>query len=91
MWRQLAWATPDLWDTLYLRTGSWSRSSDFEFEALAKFLPDLVREWLERSGSMPLTIFFNDAFEDNSGDDDTVEVAIGLIIGIPVQIGRAHV
>ena len=84
MWRQLAWATPDLWDTLYLRTGSWSRSSDFEFEALAKFLPDLVREWLERSGSMPLTIFFNDAFEDNSGDDDTVEVAIGLIIGIPV-------
>jgi hypothetical protein len=84
MWRQLAWATPDLWDTLYIRTRSRTRYSDSEFETLPELLPNLVREWLERSGSMPLTIFFNEytaAFEDDS-DDDTVEVAIGLIIEI---------
>ena len=59
-------------------------NSDSEFGSLAELLPDLVREWLERSGSMPLTIFFNEytaAFEDDS-DDDTMEVAIGLIIEI---------
>ena len=51
-WRQLAWATPDLWDTLYVRISpSMTRS-------LAESLPVLLREWLNRSGIRPLTIFF---------------------------------
>ncbi|KIM37633.1 hypothetical protein M413DRAFT_30820 [Hebeloma cylindrosporum] len=78
MWRQLAWATPDLWHTLYLKTQGCS-------ESLAKLLPDLVREWLKRSGNLPLTIFFHDYIrsEDDSVDsDDPVEVAIGSIIEI---------
>ena len=83
MWRQLAWATPDLWNTLYLRIGLWTRRS------LAESLPDLVHEWLERSGSLPLTIFFSHypAYGDESSDEDeseadreTLEVAIGLVI-----------
>ena len=84
-WRQLAWATPDLWNTLYLRIGLETRQS------LAESLPDLVREWLERSGSLPLTIFFrhHPAYRDESSDDDenksevdrdTLEIAIGLVI-----------
>ena len=84
-WRQLAWTTPDLWNTLYLRIGLETRQS------LAESLPDLVREWLERSGSLPLTIFFrhHPAYRDESSDDDenksevdrdTLEIAIGLVI-----------
>jgi hypothetical protein len=51
-WRQLAWATPDLWDTLYLRIPSWIK------HPLVQWLPGLLREWLCRSGMRPLTIFF---------------------------------
>ena len=78
MWRQLAWATPDLWDALYVRTGMGRPELD-------ELLPELVREWLERSGSLPLTIFFNGykSVGDESGDyDDTVAVANGLIVEI---------
>ena len=52
-WRQLAWATPDLWDTLYLRIPSWIK------RPLIPWLPDLLREWLCRSGMRPLTIFLH--------------------------------
>ena len=78
MWRQLAWATPDLWDALYVRTGMGRPELD-------ELLPELVREWLERSGSLPLTIFFNGykSVGDESGDyDDTVAVGNGLIVEI---------
>jgi len=51
-WRQLAWTTPDLWDTLFLRITPSTRLS------LAKSLPGLLREWLSRSGIRPLTIIF---------------------------------
>jgi hypothetical protein len=52
-WRQLAWTTPDLWDTLYVRISpSMTRS-------LAESLPGLLREWLSRSGIRPLTILFH--------------------------------
>jgi hypothetical protein len=51
-WRQLAWATPDLWDTLYVRISPSMKRS------LAQGLPGLLREWLSRSGMRPLTIFF---------------------------------
>jgi hypothetical protein len=51
-WCQLAWATPDLWDTLYLMIHPSMKRS------LAESLPGLLREWLSRSGMRPLTIFF---------------------------------
>ena len=47
-WRQLAWATPQLWSSLVV-----------EFKAPGEHLPQLIAEWLERSGSLPLTIRFN--------------------------------
>jgi hypothetical protein len=51
-WRQLAWATPDLWTTLYIKIHpSMSYST-------AESLPGLLREWLGRSGVLPLTIYF---------------------------------
>lgn len=84
-WRQLAWATPDLWDTLYLRVGMWTKRS------LAESLPDLVREWLERSRSLPLTIFFHHYLTSGSDSSDedaseagghALEVAIRLVIDI---------
>jgi len=52
MWRQLAWTTPDLWENVYLAIGPETSHS------LAKFLPDLLQEWLDRSGVLPLTISF---------------------------------
>ncbi|KIM42471.1 hypothetical protein M413DRAFT_27218 [Hebeloma cylindrosporum] len=42
-WRRLAWATPELWCSLAIE-------NDYDD------LPQLVAEWLERSGSLPLTI-----------------------------------
>ena len=60
-WRQLAWATPNLWEMLYL---------DIE--------PDLIEEWLGRSGVLPLTIFF---VNDYSGRPE-IEFAITRIIEV---------
>jgi len=83
MWRQLAWTTPGLWNTLYLRIGLWTRRS------LVESLPGLVSEWLKRSGSLPLTIFFRHypAYGDESSDEDeseanrgTLDVTIRLVI-----------
>jgi hypothetical protein len=56
-WRQLAWATPNLWELLYVNIGPPTERS------LVESLPGLVREWLSRSGMLPLTIFFQQ-FED---------------------------
>ena len=88
-WRQLAWATPDLWDTVYLVIGPSMRRS------LAQLLPGLLSEWLGRSGGLPLSIFFHhsrltmlgDEFSDAESDEsestnDVLEVATGLAIGI---------
>jgi len=72
MWRKLAWETPDLWDILYLRTGRLGCS-----QSVAKLLPDLVCEWLERSRNLPLTIFYS-ALDS----DDAAEVANELIVEI---------
>ena len=46
-WRQLAWATPQLWSSFVV-----------EFTAPGEHLPQLIAKWLERSGSLPLTIRF---------------------------------
>jgi len=77
MWHQLAWATLDLWVTSYVRTGMGCPGLD-------ELLPDLVCEWLERSGSLPLTIFF-DGFKsmmDKTGDEDAVAVENELLVEI---------
>jgi len=52
-WRQLAWATPNLWVALRLEIKPSTPLS------LAESLPDLLREWLGRSGPLPLTVFFD--------------------------------
>jgi hypothetical protein len=83
MWRQLAWATPNLWNTLYLFIRSGTRDS------LAESLPDLVRDWLERSGSLPLTISFQHHPRSVSyEDEDTFEAALGLVIEILILHSR---
>jgi len=47
-WRQLAWATPQLWSSLVV-----------EVTALGEHPLQLIAEWLERSGCLPLTIRFD--------------------------------
>ena len=51
-WRQLAWATPNLWEMLHVYIGPSTRNS------LADAFPSLIEAWLGRSGVLPLTIFF---------------------------------
>ncbi|KIM37629.1 hypothetical protein M413DRAFT_30816 [Hebeloma cylindrosporum] len=46
-WRQLAWATPELWTSLRV-----ALRPHENIEAL----PQLIAEWLERSATLPLTI-----------------------------------
>ncbi|KIM36952.1 hypothetical protein M413DRAFT_31341 [Hebeloma cylindrosporum] len=49
-WRQLAWATPELWNSFFIGYGivsRWSESAHAE---------KLFSEWLERSAALPLTI-----------------------------------
>jgi hypothetical protein len=65
-WRQLAWATPNLWETLFLTIGPSTRHS------LAESLPGLLREWIGRSGALPLTIFFVHSGWPNRMEDDTI-------------------
>ena len=45
-WRQLAWATPDIWTSLHIRCR----------RKYKRELPQLIDEWLERSAGLPLTI-----------------------------------
>jgi hypothetical protein len=47
-WRQLAWATPQLWSSLVV-----------EFTVPGEHLLQLIAEWLERSATLPLTIRFD--------------------------------
>jgi hypothetical protein len=85
-WRQLAWTTPDLWDTLFLTIQPSTRRS------VAKSLPGLLCQWLSRSGMRPLTIFFRHfgcSKESNSHNDlsneftiKTLEFATDLVIEV---------
>ena len=59
-WRQLAWATPQLWSSLlvgFCPRGRYNCSNKSD-------LLQLVAEWLERSASLPLTIRFNYLIEE---------------------------
>jgi len=56
-WRQLAWATPQLWSSLlvgFCGHGRYNCSDIFD-------LPQLIGGWLERSASLPLTIRFDES------------------------------
>ena len=52
-WRQLAWATPNLWTSLHIAPFK-------KYPQNLRYLPQLVEEWLERSASLPLTIRLKD-------------------------------
>ena len=70
-WRRLAWATPELWSSLFIEfRGSRSKHHDN--------LPQLVNEWLERSATLPLTITFITNFVWNFGDDIYHEISTTL-------------
>jgi len=69
-WRQLAWATPQLWSSL--RIGR--RSDWYAFRRNSEDLPQLVTEWLERSSSLPLAIDFHMSLFGNPGDKVYSEV-----------------
>jgi hypothetical protein len=64
-WRQLAWATPELWISLHI--GSPGKYNDN--------LPQLVTEWLKRSASLPLTI----RMVDRWGWVDEVDELINIL------------
>ena len=58
-WRQLAWATPDLWTSLHIKSYNRDRAQ-------------LVFEWLDRSGSLPLAIRLSDYGDDDEEHHDEV-------------------
>jgi hypothetical protein len=92
-WRQLAWATPNLWTTLYIGITSSTTCS------IAELLPDFLHEWLGRSGVLPLTVYFvhDNDYSDSSYDEfpaelitrtRALEVATGLVDILNLHCGR---
>jgi hypothetical protein len=79
-WRELAWATPNLWETLLIRVMRPSAS-----HTLVRSLPGLISEWLDRSGVLPLTILFfqfdREGF-DNDKEKEEYDEAISRIIEV---------
>ena len=87
-WRELAWATPDLWTTLYIRIKPSMTPST------AESLPGLLREWLGRSGVLPLTIYFfpydnhsdfvseDEYLEEFTDCTESLDVTAGLVIDL---------
>ena len=76
-WRRLAWATPELWTSIYIGKkiiDQWTINAE---QPLA--------EWLERSGSLELTIRFLDPSSSESVDgvyhgDGSAEQALGALV-----------
>ena len=74
-WRQLAWTTPDLWENISFSI----RPSTIRSRSLAES-PGFLREWLDRSGGLPLNIFFVHYFdygEYTSSEDDSSSNSVG--------------
>jgi hypothetical protein len=63
-WRQLAWATPQLWSSFHIRVTSHPHQAQF------------ILEWLDRSASLPLTIRLSSytRHPENKDMDDRDEV-----------------
>lgn len=59
-WRDIAWSTPDLWCQLSL-----ALYAD-QLEEKAVLLADLAREWLDRSGGLPLSVHILMQSDDNA-------------------------
>ncbi|PPQ95620.1 hypothetical protein CVT26_008649 [Gymnopilus dilepis] len=53
-WRQVAWSTPNLWTSLIIRPQNSTSMTHV----------DLAREWLARSGSLPISIEFTSRFNE---------------------------
>ena len=77
-WRHIAWLTPRLWTTVVVRV------SFRTAKQLGGSLPQLVTEWLGRSGVLPLTIKFFAAGAHWQGGEgyDEVKSLASLIIDI---------
>ena len=71
-WRQLAWVTLNLWEMLYVHI-AWVTTN-----SLAMSLPGLIKEWLDRSGVLPLTIFLVNDYPRQS----EIKFAISQIIDV---------
>ena len=91
-WRQLAWTTPDLWDTIYVTIQPSMKHS------LAQSLPGLLREWLSRSGIRPVTIFFHhsrcseeseDSPSHDSSDESTAET-LASVTDLVIEVINLH-
>ena len=63
-WRQLAWATPELWTSLCISFGG--KYDDDQ--------PQLVTEWLERSASLLLTVRYVDRWGLIPGGDKIIVI-----------------
>jgi hypothetical protein len=72
-WRQLAWATPNLWEMLYVYIGPTTTNS------IAQASPGLIEAWLGRSGVLPLTIFFINDYSGRSEIEFTIPRIIEVI------------
>ena len=92
-WRQLAWTTPDLWDTLYLTIQPSTKRS------LVKLLPGLLHEWLSRSGIRPLTIFFryfgsseesDYSPSDDEFSDESTANALESVTDLVIEVINLH-
>jgi len=76
-WRELAWATPNLWETLSITV------MPSTLRILGKSWPGLISEWLGRSGVLPLTIIFRrDGFSRNDEEEEEFDNATNRIIEV---------
>ncbi|KAL0573819.1 hypothetical protein V5O48_008127 [Marasmius crinis-equi] len=58
-WRQVALSTPALWNRIYIHLPSISEPLDAGYGARFQQRLEGTRRWLERSSSLPLSIFLN--------------------------------
>ncbi|KAF9554060.1 hypothetical protein CPC08DRAFT_713206 [Agrocybe pediades] len=72
-WRQVAWSTPELWTVIVISR----RFSSCGFSRSSALSPswacdqyDMIREWVTRSGILPLHV----SIYENLGDDDNIDV-----------------
>ena len=76
-WRELAWATPNLWVTLSITV------MPSTLRTMARSWPGLISEWLGRSGVLPLTIMFRqDGFSSNDSEEEEFDDATNQIIDV---------
>jgi F-box-like len=64
-WRELAWSTPKLWNSVQLNLDNAPDS-----------VPSLVKGWLDRSGKLPLSIF---AIRENNSPNPNVLAVMDII------------